>query len=256
MTKIVNGVKDFSQYDTRWADKPYRNLPACLRFNGCGPSSTADIIASRYDVTPNDTRIWLIQHNYVVNGAGTIHDGIPAVLRNYGFSVNQYSKMSDVFSEMGKGNRCAVFLMNKNIAPNGSRWTKGGHFIAIKGYKYKTESGKHYFYVCDPGQRMLDGWACYETQMKGCISKTWIAFLPKPTLPTLPKRGYFIQGDKGKEVKKLQQCLNYIGYDCGYADGILGDKTISAIRKFKVKHKIGKLDKFGEKSLKALKKAL
>lgn len=254
MIKMVDGVRDFSQYDTRWASKPYRNLPACLRLNGCGPSSTADIIASRYSVTPDTTRKWLINHNYVVNGAGTIHAGIPAILRAYGFTTKEYSRMPDVFAEFKKGNRCAVFLMNDNVAPSGRKWTGGGHFIAIKGYK--TDNGKHYFYVCDPGQRMLDGWACYETQMKRCISKVWIAYMPKPSLPTLPKKGYFTKGDEGKEVKKLQECLNYLGYDCGEADGILGDKTMKAIKKFKKKYGMGVPKKFGKKSLKYLKKAL
>lgn len=78
----------------------------------------------------------------------------------------------------------------------------------------------------------------------------------KVELPTLPKKGYFTKGDEGKEVKKLQECLNYLGYDCGEADGILGEKTMKAIKKFKKKYGMGVPKKFGKKSLKYLKKAL
>ena len=44
--------------------------------------------------------------------------------------------------------------------------------------------------------------------------------------PTLRK------SDKGEEVKKLQTRLNELGYDCGTADGIFGNKTLNAVVKF------------------------
>lgn len=75
-------------------------------------------------------------------------------------------------------------------------------------------------------------------------------------IPELPGRGYFKKGDKGNEVKKLQACLNRLGYDCGEVDGVIGDKTIKAINKFKKHYKMGVPGMFGSKSLKYLKKAL
>lgn len=46
------------------------------------------------------------------------------------------------------------------------------------------------------------------------------------TSPTLRK------GSRGDDVKKLQETLNAMGYDCGTADGIFGVKTEAAVRKF------------------------
>lgn len=46
------------------------------------------------------------------------------------------------------------------------------------------------------------------------------------TPPTLRK------GSRGDDVKKLQETLNALGYDCGAADGIFGAKTEIAVRSF------------------------
>lgn len=40
------------------------------------------------------------------------------------------------------------------------------------------------------------------------------------------------RGSRGDDVKKLQETLNAMGYDCGAADGIFGVKTEAAVRKF------------------------
>lgn len=44
---------------------------------------------------------------------------------------------------------------------------------------------------------------------------------------------------RGDDVKKLQEALNALGYICGTADGVAGDKTIAAIEKFAVAHGVG-----------------
>lgn len=195
---FTKSVKDFSQYDTRWAGRPYKNKPYCMRTNGCGPTACADIIASnpKYKkITPDVTRRWMINHGYVVNGSGTVHAGIPACLKAYGFAAKQISGMSDVFKEMSKRKRRAVFLMT-GTGPNGTVWTTGGHYIAIKGYK--TKGSKHYFYVCDPGQRMHDGWYCYETSMRGAVYKVWTCYVP------------IKHSNAWKFRKKLNQIANYM----------------------------------------------
>lgn len=199
MTKcFVKSVKDFSQYDTRWATHAYKNIPYRMSTNGCGPTVAADIIASNPKfkrITPDITRKWLIDHNYVINGSGTVHEGIPSVLKAYGFDVKFIRKMTDVFVEMAKRKRRAVFLMY-GTGPDGTVWTTGGHYVAVKGYK--TVGKKHWFYICDPGQRRHDGWYCYETSIKGCVMKVWTA-----TVKVQHSNAWRFR-------KKLKQIANYM----------------------------------------------
>lgn len=71
--------------------------------------------------------------------------------------------------------------------------------------------------------------------------------------PKLPKRGWFTSGDKGEEVKKLQKFLNWYG---GYGldvDGIIGRKTIDAVRRYQGREKLRVDGCFGKESLKRAK---
>ena len=73
------------------------------------------------------------------------------------------------------------------------------------------------------------------------------------TFPALPKRGYFKNGDKGEQVKRLQKFLNWYG---GYGlkvDGVVGTTTIKAVKKFQKAVKIKQDGKFGKSSLKKAK---
>lgn len=66
---------------------------------------------------------------------------------------------------------------------------------------------------------------------------------------TLPKRGYFNDGDKGANVKALQEGLNSLGFKCGEADGIYGSDTKSGVNKFEKKYKLSVDGQFGKKCL-------
>lgn len=76
------------------------------------------------------------------------------------------------------------------------------------------------------------------------------------TFPTLPSRGYFQKGDKGTQVKNLQNYL--LWYGCKLpkygADGSLGDETISAVKAFQKAEKLTADGLFGKNSLAAAKK--
>lgn len=41
---------------------------------------------------------------------------------------------------------------------------------------------------------------------------------------------------KGEDIRKLQEALNALGYSCGTADSVAGDKTMAAIEKFTAAH--------------------
>lgn len=52
----------------------------------------------------------------------------------------------------------------------------------------------------------------------------------RPIMRTLKK------GSQGEDVRALQTMLNGIGYSCGSADGIYGDKTVAAVKRFQEDH--------------------
>ena len=71
------------------------------------------------------------------------------------------------------------------------------------------------------------------------------------TLPKLPKRGWFSSGDKGEQVRLLQQFLNwYFGYKRLAVDSEVGRKTINAVREYEGIEKLKPIDGlFGKKCL-------
>ena len=49
------------------------------------------------------------------------------------------------------------------------------------------------------------------------------------------KASVIVKGDRGTEVKKLQNFLNWSGFNCGAADGEFGDNTLKAVKAFQTK---------------------
>ena len=71
--------------------------------------------------------------------------------------------------------------------------------------------------------------------------------------PTLPKRGYFIIGDKSAEVKKIQDFLNWVGLKVT-VDSIYGINTSAAVKKFQTMAKLAGPDGlYGPNTLNAAK---
>lgn len=68
------------------------------------------------------------------------------------------------------------------------------------------------------------------------------------TATTTTTRSYLMKGDKGDDVKVLQENLNYLGYSAGTADGIFGEKTDSAVKAFQKDYKLTVDGKYGTAS--------
>ena len=91
------------------------------------------------------------------------------------------------------------------------------------------------------------GWCCldYATRTGGLSSKKGYT----GTFPTIPSRGYFKKGDRGENVKRLQRFLNWYGNYGLAVDGVVGSKTISAVRKYQSSAGLSVDGQFGSKSL-------
>lgn len=63
---------------------------------------------------------------------------------------------------------------------------------------------------------------------------------------------YIKKGDRGEQVKELQQRLNARGYDCGKADGVFGAKTEAALKAFQEANRLNPDGIAGPETLTAL----
>jgi N-acetylmuramoyl-L-alanine amidase len=64
------------------------------------------------------------------------------------------------------------------------------------------------------------------------------------------------RGSKGDDVKRLQNLLNLLGYNCGDADGSFGPKTEKVVKQFQKDNKITSDGIFGTTSYKTIKNVL
>ena len=72
--------------------------------------------------------------------------------------------------------------------------------------------------------------------------------------PKLPDRGYFQDGDKGEEVKKVQRFLSWMNLYADDIDGIYGTQTIKAVKTLQTTIPTTANGKFGNKCLPFAKK--
>jgi len=238
---------DYSQGDKNWGSTPYPYLPYCLTYNGCGPTTAANLITYlKKKVTPKETGVWMRQHGYAVAGHGTQWAGMPAVLRHWGLTDVEFGLVKNSWSAFAKY-KTGYVLMSKGTK-GGITWTASGHYMAIE--NYMTKNGKHYFYLCDSGNRCHDGWFCYETTMYGLVAQIHVVYDAKAkqktvkratTKKTTPKNPNFRKGlkkgAKGDAVKTLQKRLNKIGYNLR-VDGKFGALTEDALKDYKKARKL------------------
>jgi hypothetical protein len=123
---------------------------------------------------------------------------------------------------------CCVFRKNGNSMEHTGMHIGGGTVI-------DCSTG-----VSSVGMR---GWTHYGIPV-GLYSEGEI---PMDTVrPTLRK------GDRGEEVKELQERLNVLGYDCGEADGVFGTRTKNAVVRFQTDHQLDPDGVVGRKTWAAL----
>ena len=261
----------YKQHDSRWRSLPYPTKSCNVGHAGCGCVACTHIAieqAAKWNWTPKTLRPYMVKKGYAVAGHGTTWQGITNTLKYLGHSkvvwVKKNEPKSKAWAELDKGNRIGIILFNNKKAPNGIRWTSGGHYVAFTDYK-KDSSGKHLFYTKDSGPRDHDskkhGFYSYEKSMKGCVNQMWIVErinAPKPYKITKPYTGKLPsktvkKGSKGTDVKRLQEFLNWALGSKLKVDGKAGSKTVAAIKKFQKKYGNGiKQDgKFGSQSRKA-----
>ena len=253
----------FMQTDSRWGGLGYPKKPWYIRNCGCGECSIANVIIEmdKYaSYTPATIQPYCKQFA-APNGNGTYLSAIPKMMKNYGMTeVKEHGTMSELWTELAKGDRVAIYLMGKRKGGSkGVKWTSGGHFVCSVGYKY--ENGKHYVYVKDSysNSSSRNGWISYEENMKGDVVRVWsgkiIAVSPTSYRPTTPYTGALPKtsvkdGSKGDDVKACQTFLNWCVNAKLSVDGKAGKNTVAAIKVFQKTYSLKVDGSFGSQSRK------
>jgi hypothetical protein len=241
---------NFKQYDTRWAKLGYPKAPHYIKDCGCGEVAIANCIIEMEKYakeTPKTIQPYCKQYA-APNGNGTYFSGIPKMMEHYGMTeVKEHATMDSLWKELAKGGRVAIYLMGNR--PGGSKkvhWTSSAHFVASVGYEYKNS--KHYVFVKDSysTSSLRNGLITYEENMKNDVSRVWSGKLNgvlfgAPYYPSTPYSGKIPsgtvkKGDQGDAVKTLQTFLNWCMNSGLAVDGVCGDYTDAAIRKFQTQY--------------------
>jgi hypothetical protein len=134
----------YSQFDSRWKDKPY-GQQGTIGSSGCGPSSLAIAVStlSGQTIDPEHMALWAYQNGYKCEGNGSYHSLIPEGATHFGLTVDcaGVNDAQKIVEALASG-KLAVAIMSKG------HFTKGGHFIVLRGV---TAEGK--ILVADPASQ-------------------------------------------------------------------------------------------------------
>ena len=169
-------------------------------------------------------------------GCGKLCDGFGNVIKKAGYKCMVYANLSTLNAYLPSDlyKRWPIWVAQYNSKCN----YKHPHIA----WQY-TSSGK----VSGISGRVDMNW-WYGTEYKPEPVSPYHGAFPK-----LPHRGWFSSGDKGEEVKKLQRFLNWYGGYGLVVDGIVGRKTIDAVRQYQGREKLKVDGAFGAESLKRAK---
>lgn len=136
----------FNQMDERYANKPYGT--SHIGSSGCGPTAMAIVVSSltSTDVNPEEMAKWAYENGYWCNGSGSYHALIPGAANHWGLPVSgcTISEPQRILDALAEG-KLVVAIMGPG------HFTKGGHFIVLRGVK----DGK--IMVADPGSYNRSG---------------------------------------------------------------------------------------------------
>jgi len=206
----VKNTTTYKQYDSRWRWWVYPKKSWYLNGCGCGCLSVFHCVLelNKYLGLSAEAlmrTVYNYMKQFAVAGDGTKRDGITAGLKHFGFKdVFRCGDkpMSELFKRLDeKGDHVGVLVFGKVskgktipcYGPDGTLWTKGGHYIAYNGYRVRN--GQHEFHMMDSGSRNHSGWYSYEKSMRGCVMDAWCATVPEAAKTTVVNDGKAYTGD-------------------------------------------------------------
>jgi hypothetical protein len=141
----------YSQFDSRWKDKPY-GRQGTVGSSGCGPSTLAIAVSTLSDQTidPEHMAVWAYQNGYKCEGNGSYHSLIPEGAAHFGLTVD-YAGVGDaqkIVDALSSGKLVGAIMSS-------GHFTSGGHFICLRGV---TAEGKILVADCASQSRSEQEW--------------------------------------------------------------------------------------------------
>lgn len=126
-SQYVDGFAIYSQYDKRWADRPYGT--STIAESGCGPSAMAMIITALTgkSVTPIETTNYANTKNLYISGAGSSWSIAPVLAEKWGLHAKQIGL--DV-TTINATLRAGGLVIGSGDGPK--PFTTSGHYIVIR----------------------------------------------------------------------------------------------------------------------------
>lgn len=154
-----------------------------------------------------------------------------------------YYKLVKYTGLRGRGVKKAAYtVINQNTIP--AVLVEGGFMDSTNDYKYITSDAGQTAYA----KAVAEGLVEFLGLTKKAVVTPVVPVI-KP-ITTTTARNYLMKGDKGAEVKTMQENLIYMGYSCGSAgaDGDFGSGTDSAVKAFQKANGLTVDGKYGIKS--------
>ncbi len=166
-----------------------------------------------------------------------------------------YSNAPKKGYKVGKTPKLGAIIVYKHTSKSGGHvanveeiYSNGDLLLSMSGLKsflFTTRKVKKSNNYCYSDYKLLGFiYPEVEFEVTSESKKTYDGVFPK-----LPNRGYFKKNDKGNEVKNLQKFINWSIDAKLSVDGIIGYKTIEAIKLFQKKVNLKQDGLFGKDSL-------
>lgn len=165
---------DYKQYDSRWGSIMYSNhgdRKQTIKSSGCGPTSGADIIATKSDadITPEDTCEWSVDWGCRTYSDGTSGSFFTKLARKYDYSIEATASIEDVKDCLINDGIVVVnFGTGSSNLPWYKKWTSGGHYCVI----YSWDGFQ--FLVNDPASGKAYRKSCYPYELKNCRKRFYL----------------------------------------------------------------------------------
>lgn len=150
----------------------------------------------------------------------------------------------------------AVIVKDSYSANLADNLVKTGYFKKLTADKYTNQDDYLLRGMIQTTRTKGHVWVILSNGEKASLAEFYSGTAAKPEKTYELGERALQNGSNGADVKKLQEYLNQLGFDCGQVDGDFGDNTEIGVREFQAAYKLEVDGSYGPKTHKALMEAI